>query len=330
MTLTSFEKNLHQQFSDYGLKTKEWINKCKFLLLEIDKKKIWKKKGFSSIHEYAAKLAGLSRFQVDDALRILRKIEEKPALMEVAKEKGLNCVRPVITIVKKEDEAFWAEKASQMSKHALQTYVSTLRRESHPKEFGPGTGVRISPGTDVYKLGTDVQSPGTGVHISPNSTGSPKPPCPKTKCSELKLPADLVEKLQKIPDLEAKLREFIKQEKEILEESKPKPVKTESRHIPAEIKRHSLKRSNGLCAYPGCTKPYKILHHTQRFALEKIHDPDQIVPLCKGHEQIAHHNLIQNEQAGPEKWQLRRKPDKNSPEFWIDQQVQLFRQRSLA
>src|SRR3990172_1916605 len=89
---------LHQQFSEYGKNAREWLRKCALLLPEIEEKQVWRRKGFSSIYEYAAKLAGMSRYSVDEALRVLRRIEDKPALQELVAVRGIQAVRPVATI----------------------------------------------------------------------------------------------------------------------------------------------------------------------------------------------------------------------------------------
>lgn len=67
---------LHQKFQKYGANAREWMRKCVVLLPEIEKYRIWEQKGFCSIYEYAAKLAGMSRDQVNEALRILWKVED--------------------------------------------------------------------------------------------------------------------------------------------------------------------------------------------------------------------------------------------------------------
>ncbi len=120
-------ENLHQKFVKYGANAKVWINKCKMLLPEIDREGIWHEKGFGSIYEYAAKLAGLSHGQVRDALRIMKKIEDKLALLKVAEKKGLGSVRPAATIATQETQEFWAEKAEEMPVHTLETYVKASR-----------------------------------------------------------------------------------------------------------------------------------------------------------------------------------------------------------
>ena len=120
---------LHQKFSEYGKNAKEWFRKCALLLPEIEKFKVWRKKGFHSIYEYAAKLANMSQYQVNEALRTVRKTVDFPELRKIVETKGINAVRPVLTIVNKETESFWAEKAKNMSQHTLETYVRDYKEE---------------------------------------------------------------------------------------------------------------------------------------------------------------------------------------------------------
>ncbi len=100
------EKFLHEKFVTFGRNAKQWTRKCILLLLEIEKHEIWRKKGFSCLNEYCAKLAGMNRDLVNDSLRILHCIEDKPALMKVVEMKGINAVRAVITIATKETAEF--------------------------------------------------------------------------------------------------------------------------------------------------------------------------------------------------------------------------------
>ena len=138
-SLSNEHQILHRNFVRYGANAKEWMRKCVLLLPEIEKHRIWEKKGFGSIYEYAAKLAGMSRNTVDDALRILRKIEDKPELRKVVEEKGIGAVRSVVAIATPKTAEFWAEKAMLMSKHTLETYVRDLRA-GRGADFRPGTG----------------------------------------------------------------------------------------------------------------------------------------------------------------------------------------------
>jgi len=128
-------QNLHEKFTHYGKQARYWIHKCELLLPEIEKRGIWRQKGFSSIYEYAAKLAGMNHEKVNDCLRIMKKIEDKPELIKVVEQKGIGAVRPVATIATKETAQFWAEKAKMMSKHTLETYV----KDCKTNEVCPGT-----------------------------------------------------------------------------------------------------------------------------------------------------------------------------------------------
>lgn len=78
-----------------------------------------------------------------------------------------------------------------------------------------------------------------------------------------------------------------------------------SRNIPKKIKNIILEKFRGRCAFIDCKWPAVALHHTKRFAIVKRHLPEEIVPLCKIHHELAHAGLIANEEASFQKWKLR-------------------------
>jgi hypothetical protein len=57
----------------------------------------------------------------------MRRIEDKTELVEVARVKSINAVRPVAAIATKEDAGVWAEKAAKMSKNELELHVRESR-----------------------------------------------------------------------------------------------------------------------------------------------------------------------------------------------------------
>jgi len=138
---------IHQQFTEYGRNAREWMRKCVLLLPEIDRRQIWRKRGCGSIFEYAAKLAGMSRATVEDGLRIMNKAESFPLLKKIVETRGVNRVRPVLGIITKDTEEFWAEKAKEMSRHTLETYVQNYRLES-----------RTGPASEPVKLSMELKS----------------------------------------------------------------------------------------------------------------------------------------------------------------------------
>ncbi len=59
---------LYQKFKYLGRKATEAKKQFCLLLPIVDRKKIWKEAGFSSIYDYAEQLSGLTREEVDEAL----------------------------------------------------------------------------------------------------------------------------------------------------------------------------------------------------------------------------------------------------------------------
>jgi len=337
---------IHRNFVRYGASAKEWMRKCVLLLPEIEKHRIWEKRGFGSIYEYAAKLAGMSQNTVNDALRILKKIEDKPALKQVVEEKGLNAIRPIVTIATPETESFWAEKAMTMSKHTLEVYVKESRtgtgntaKNPHEQAIGdqrqtilrPGKASALpfrftsdSPTEHTFYGCTDTSFQDQNNHeLTPEVKSSPQ-----KKTVIMELDPDVAEQLQKLKgqgDWNSLMQEFLQARKAHLEAQKPVPVETESRHIPAKIKKYIVARTNNTCYFPHCTRPAEIFHHTQRFALEHVHDPDKIEPLCKAHERLAHLGLVDKEELPASEWNVRKEPDKSNPKYGVDILVARYR-----
>lgn len=328
---------LHRKFQQYGANAKEWMRKCVLLLPEIEKHQVWRAKGFASIYEYAAKLAGMSRNTVDDALRILKRIEDKPELIKIVEDKGLNAVRPVVTIATPATESFWAEKAKNMSRHTLETYIKEFRKTFFGEDSATdmeNLSVNATTGSDLTKAENSTETvsrTGTGnngknshqqaISILGNFIAY-------KKIVAMELDPEVVEQLEKLKgqdDWNELMKQFLQMRAQQLEEQKPEAVTAKSRHIPNKIQRYIFQRTNGTCSYPCCKKPFKIKHHTQRFALEEVHDPDRLHGLCKAHERIAHLGLIENEEGAPPFWKAKKEPDRAAPKFKIDQLVAKYR-----
>ena len=299
MKLTPQDRTIHNQFSTYGQNAKEWLRKCALLLPEIDRRRIWKKHGCESIYEYAAKVAGMSRHSVDEALWVVRKIEDKPELIKLFEQKGLRAVRPFVSMLTPATVSFWAEKGTVLPTRSLETYAKNYReeltraRKSQPESHPAAVGSK----KELVQFETIPALAGT--------------------FNQLKKRADFDQVLEEFLDL-LKARE---------EANKPQAVITSSRPIPAPIKKFVETRTSGLCAFPGCTKKGTSFHHTQRWALENIHDPDRLHLVCTAHERIAHEGLIANEEEAPENWRLKTEADPIGPKAYIDWLVGLHRQK---
>src|SRR3989338_9516693 len=148
--MKNFEiEKIHAEFSEYGRNAKEWLRKCQMLLPLVVKYEVWSVKGFTSIYEYAAKLAGMSHSSVDETLWVMRKIEDKPALMAVVENKGIHGVKPVANIATVETQEYWAQNAVKMPQNVLRTFVREGKSNSWVNpSFQPGeldVTVRLKP-----------------------------------------------------------------------------------------------------------------------------------------------------------------------------------------
>lgn len=289
---------LHTRFSEYGLNAKNWMRKCVLLLPEIDRLRVWEEKGFSSIYEYAAKLSGMNKKTVDEALRIMEKIGNRPELKKVVAKKGLWAVKPIISVATEETDGFWACKAMKMSRSTLRTYIREVQR--------------AGPLIDMEEKNDQI--------CFDNTETSQK------IIFSMDLSPEVAKKLEKIKgrDWDETIEEYLRLRRSALESEKPPLVRTRSRHIPVVIERFIFRRSNKKCEFPNCVKDYRILHHADRFSLVWVHDPDRIFALCEGHERIAHLGLIENENLNVEFWEIRPEPNPAELTFFVDQKVQKF------
>ena len=336
---TQAEKIIHDQFVAYGRNAREWTRKCALLLPKIAANGLWRKKGFSSIYEYAAKLAGMNHKQVTDALWVLKKAEDKPELMKVIEEKGLGAVKPIVTIATSETAEFWAEKARTMSKNTLETYVREFKSQNNESQNNENRNDLFKSQNDIFgfpRKSDNAEIPQQKAVLDLNLFMESQKPCIlQKKVVAIELEPEILQQLEKLKGKNSwndLMKQLLQLREEQLEEQKRKIQKqetqkpaTSTRHIPAKIKRFVLNRTNGQCAFPGCIKPSNILHHTQRWALQKIHDPNQLFGLCKAHERIAHLGLIQNEDQKPQNWSVRKEADKLSAKYRVDEIVQRFR-----
>jgi hypothetical protein len=257
------DKALYKLCKEYGKNALVWRRKFMGLLPEVNRRRLYEKKSFSSIFEFAKKLCGLSEEQVRRVLNLEERFQDKPVLHKalVSGEVSVNKLSRVAAIATPENESFWAEKAGQLSKSALETLV---RDENGSKD-------------GLFKTQDEAESvPG----------------------HRLELDADVEEELLELQGkgiyVNGLLREFLEKRKRELAEEKSVlaaevgVARAGSRYIPARIRRHLQKEHGKVCSINGCRKPTREIHHMQRFALGRNHDPRYLAPLCKEHHQIAH------------------------------------------
>jgi len=222
------------------------------MIPRIYKSGIYKKKGFGSIYECAAKIGGVSRAMVDEVIRVDEKLKEMPKLREKIAEVGLSKIKTVANVATKETENEWSEKVTKLTRAALETHVRDIKN--------PIPGESPTPITHFV----DFES----FHI--------------------KLDPEIILKLKIIKQKMGKgttwndvFKKFVEVPRPRLQKN-PKLSNPKKRHI-ATAKKRELE---GKCAHPGCNKPAEEIHHKKPWA--KFQNHDELEPLCKEHHELEH------------------------------------------
>ncbi len=260
------DKVLLEQCERFGREALVLRNKFRALLPEVERRKLWKKKGYGSVFEFGKRLAGLSDAQVSESLNIAVRLEDKPMLRGLLEsgEVSVNKLRRVMPIMTCENEGELAEKVQVLSSRALEVFAREVPREASALDH------RHVPKSECNSLFAQEHELGFNEEV-------------EQRLKELKAKGiDINEALMEFLD---KREEKIIQAKVEVTESLPEES---SRYIPVRVRKIIEQEYGTKCAKTGCTRPSQELHHTARFALTKSHDPNLLAPLCGEHHQIAH------------------------------------------
>jgi len=310
------DENLFQLCKRFGKNALHWRQKFIGLLPEVNRRRLYEKKGFSSIFEFSFKLCGLSADQVNLTLNLSRRFEDKLVLKGMLEngEVSINKLARIVSIATVENQEELAEKIRILPKSALETLVRDEKfamnnlqnndtnseglfgTENYAKDFQTENRNGLSK-----PLFEDKSLPGQTDFPAKRSVSFDSDRCVVTSVLSFKLTEDVKKELEKLNskgiDVNEFLRKALKQRKEEIENKKEEIAKEierndvreqPSRYVSAEIKQ-ILKEEHGTkCSIPNCTKPATILHHTQKFSLSHCHDPRFLAPLCEEHHVIAH------------------------------------------
>lgn len=287
------DQNLYQLCKTYGARVLEWRRKFIGLLPEVYRRRLYEKRGFGSIFEFAKKLAGLSEEQVRRVLSLEKRFDKMPVLKSllVNGEVSMNKLARVASIANYENQEFLAGKVRILSQGAVETLV---RDESWARktECGDQNGL-FEPGIEGKSVRTHTSI--CVLNLSPD------------------VQQKLLELQQKGIDINNLLLEFLnKREEEIAhkkEEIAKKVLQKEQRkkEMMGEVAHYMLEEAKGIsryrpvavrnilkeefgakCSINNCKKLATTIHHTQRFSISRSHDPRYLAPLCNDHHQLAH------------------------------------------
>ncbi len=289
-TLT--DEKILELCSHYGKLALHYRRKFVGLLPEVNRRKLYKKKGFNSIFEFAFKLAGLSEAQVKLAISLDQNFADKPILHKAltSGKTSMNKLVRIASVATVENQRFLAHQVELLPNRALETLVRDIKVDTekffHVKKNGNQNGF-LKPKHDSNVDGPDVSVSLTklqNLHLSSEVI---------TKLSELQNKGIDINEL--ILNLLKEREEKIENEKaEISERTRTKEnseiarAKKPSRYISVRTKKLLRSIHGTKCAVPHCPKSAEEIHHTVPFALNKSHDPRYLAPLCREHHTIAH------------------------------------------
>lgn len=302
---TSFAQEQLSEMSDeaifqmcrrFGSQALYWRQKFIGLLPEVYRRRIYEKKGFGSIFEFAKKLAGLSEEQVRVTLNIEKRFEDKPALHEllVKGEVSINKLSRIASIATVENQEILARQVRLLPNRALEVLVrdeKLARAGLGGGEFGRQNGMMLG-GESGDRNG--FQAPlfeAKSLHVHSNLSSSLEMSTADGLHLADDVKSELVELQQKGIDINDLLREFLQNRKLDIAQEKEKiatEIRVRSRYIPVKIKKLLHQEHGTKCSIKTCSRLAETIHHTQRFALAGTHDPNFLAPLCREHHVIAH------------------------------------------
>lgn len=149
------DKDLYALCKKYGLQARIARRQFAGLLPEVLRRRLYKKRGYTGIHEFAGKLAGMSKEAVDKVLRLAVKLEDKPALREqlISGSQGWSKLEKVAFISTPETDQYWAERVKTMPKMALEAFIHEVRKgENLSEDFR----LELTPGSKTQPAKTSV------------------------------------------------------------------------------------------------------------------------------------------------------------------------------
>jgi hypothetical protein len=275
------DKELFELCQRYGREARKWKNKFISLLPEVYKRRLYRKRKFCSIYEFAAKLGGISKNVVDDAIRLDEKFEKMPELKALMSDVGVSKLKTVAGIAKKETDRFWANKAKTMTRSGLATYIHDIKKI-------PGENDSENHNLSLFDQQNDFsENQNLKTQNTRKSTFSMQ--LSEKSIFNMQL---LKQKLEKEQGEILCWNEVVQMVsgKLLVEKSKPqknpRPSNPKLRQASTKQRRDALEKTNGKCSINGCNKPATEIHHEKPWAIHKSHDDLQ--PLCKDHHELAH------------------------------------------
>lgn len=277
------DENLYTLACKWGRQAQLWRQKFAGLLPEINRRRLYEKKNFGSIFEFAARLCGMSEQQVRLAINLDVQFDDKPALKKllVNGEASISKLVRIAAVATPENEAELAEKIQLLSKSAVETLVRDMKYQNGSRE--PKNELKSLPGQRLnFEFSNEIIKELNDLH---------------TKGFDMN--ALVIQMLQK------RTEEIQQKKQEVGEEMLAKAaVKKPSRHVPLKVKNILHEEFGTKCAVVNCKKSSKPVHHKKRFAMSPDHDPREMSKYCEDHHTLAHTIDVNYQRAKEQAFEL--------------------------
>lgn len=266
------DQNLYNLCKTYGERALVWRQKFAGLLPEVFKRKLYEKKGFYSIFEFAKKLSGMSERQVRLVLNLEKRFEKIPILKSLLTngEVSVNKLARVVSIADLDNQEVLAKNLKMLSQGAIETLVRDQKVSNSENQNG------------LFQANFDTKSL-------------------RAQTFTLQLAFEVEEKLLELQrkgiDINNLLLEFLQKREQDIEDRKQEIAnaiiekekqKLPTRYIPRSVKVILQQEHGEKCSIENCQKKAETIHHTRRFSISASHNPYYLAPLCKGHHELAH------------------------------------------
>ncbi len=251
-----------------------WMRKFEGLLPEVYRRRLYKRRGFSSIHEFAAKMAGMSHNKVDKILRLSKRLEDKPTLKTLFEEgevpyTKLELVSYAATV---ENEQEWAEKVITQPRIKLEREIKSLPGKTFEKTQPRTISLQLDPETEKKLLA--LQQKLSQTKGEAQSLGEVIKGLVDDEHKEMKKTRNKT--VQRCPDC---VRKRALQDAEKSETT---------RYVRTAIRDLVMIKQNYSCATSHCLRPPAELHHLDGYAITKSHDPERLRYLCSECHHLQH------------------------------------------
>ncbi len=298
------DPELYALCKKWGAEALEARRKFVGLLPEVKSRRLYERRGYSSIYHFAAVLGGVSELLVNDVLRLEKRFEAMPKLHTalVTGEIGLSKLARIASVAEVRNEGEICEKIRTLSRRAVDVLVKEMNEKAQSEklvmnseilwgeeaqENGDGLSERESKAKTLAGQNHDFEILNA---LSPEV---------KMKLKEL-IDKEIDVNLIILDAMGTREAEIARQKIEIVEAQKAKhKVKSgatvvgskpsaESRYIPVKIRKVLKLEFGSKCAYEECQNRSEHIHHEKPFAYYAEHDPRAMKPLCRGHHELEH------------------------------------------